>query len=262
MTDLMHYRVMVYEPLVNPGGYCDWIEVSATSEEEARRAAIVEGYRRWPKSEVLDIELCERVGMKAPKIFHVEPGPDGKPEYWEDALHLILINIHEGFIPESQPEWEDLELKYFIDSAKGIMDEVLYCYEARDFYTAQTIHDIYKFWFTSLFKIAWTAVYELYTHDKTQMAALYILEELADLVIKKQHDYGSENILIFGADGLIVRVNDKVSRLYNLSSRKKIAKNESAEDSFRDIMGYCLLMLMLIEDQFTLPMLLDKKETK
>ena len=69
-----------------------------------------------------------------------------------------------------------------------------------------------------------------------------VAESLANLVISKQHDYGQGNILAFGADGILVRVSDKVERLKNL--RGKEAVNEPQTDSWRDLAGYAILALM------------------
>ena len=61
---------------------------------------------------------------------------------------------------------------------------------------------------------------------------------MADLLCRKQHDYGHENISRFGRHGLLVRVHDKIARLNNLISRESSAKNESLCDTYVDIVGY------------------------
>lgn len=75
-----------------------------------------------------------------------------------------------------------------------------------------------------------------------------IADEIADLVVRKQHDYGHSNILNapFGPEsGLLVRLWDKFARLRNLLESGKGAKNESIEDTYKDIIGYCLIALMI-----------------
>ncbi len=79
-----------------------------------------------------------------------------------------------------------------------------------------------------------------------------VAESIANLIVSKQKDYGTGNILAFGADGILVRVSDKVERLKNL--RGKGAMNEPQTDSWRDLAGYSILALMLEKNWFTLPL--------
>jgi len=74
--------------------------------------------------------------------------------------------------------------------------------------------------------------------------------EMATLLASKQHDYGHGNITAFGMKGVLVRLSDKVERLINLKSKK--ARNESAVDTLRDIVGYCVIALMLHDETFNL----------
>ena len=43
-----------------------------------------------------------------------------------------------------------------------------------------------------------------------------MLEEIADMLVEKHHDYGEENLASFGELGILVRSSDKVARLKNL----------------------------------------------
>lgn len=92
-------------------------------------------------------------------------------------------------------------------------------------------------------------------------AAHEIAREVANIVIRKQWDYGQENILgaPFGPEtGIVVRLWDKISRLKNLLESENEPNNESIEDTYIDIIGYALLALMVQRDQFTLPLKLEK----
>lgn len=77
-----------------------------------------------------------------------------------------------------------------------------------------------------------------------------VANELAELVIKKQYDYGHENILAFGELGILVRANDKVARLKNLTNKK--GKTEPRLDAWFDLGGYAILALMLDRGWFQL----------
>ena len=75
---------------------------------------------------------------------------------------------------------------------------------------------------------------------------------MADLLCRKQYDYGHENIARFGFQGLLVRVHDKVARLENLISSDKSPENESIKDNLLDVIGYCCIGMMLEEGTFLL----------
>lgn len=82
-----------------------------------------------------------------------------------------------------------------------------------------------------------------------------VLCELADLMIRKQADYGHQNITEFGELGVLVRANDKIARLRNLLWHNQgEPKNESIEDTWRDLANYAIIALMLRRGTFTLPL--------
>lgn len=84
--------------------------------------------------------------------------------------------------------------------------------------------------------------------------------ELASLVVflaGKQRDYGPQNILKFGPAGLKVRLWDKIARIENLRPLGGDAVNESLNDSYVDLMGYCVIMDMLASDTFLYPLFAD-----
>jgi hypothetical protein len=55
---------------------------------------------------------------------------------------------------------------------------------------------------------------------------------------KKQHDYGPRNISDFGEVGVLVRANDKIARLKNLTTKKKAPANEPIDDAWGDLSVY------------------------
>ena len=64
---------------------------------------------------------------------------------------------------------------------------------------------------------------------------------------KKRHDYGTENINMLGLKGVFVRIWDKTWRLKHLIWENKSPENESLEDTFLDIMNYCIIALSLLK---------------
>ena len=88
-----------------------------------------------------------------------------------------------------------------------------------------------------------------------------VIKELADVLVKKQNDYGHDNISRFGRLGLLVRVHDKIARLENLARRGTSPKNESVRDNYMDVINYCAIGMMVEMDWFLLELLTVAEET-
>jgi hypothetical protein len=73
--------------------------------------------------------------------------------------------------------------------------------------------------------------------------------------LRKQHDYGHENIARFGRLGLLVRVHDKIARLENLLGTGSSPNHESIEDNVVDVIGYSIVAAMWEEGTFLLALL-------
>ncbi len=78
-----------------------------------------------------------------------------------------------------------------------------------------------------------------------------IAKEAMKLAIRKNADYSGDkidNISLTGVNGISVRLLDKVSRAYNLSSGKDpMIKDESLRDTFIDIVNYAVFAVMMID---------------
>ena len=76
-----------------------------------------------------------------------------------------------------------------------------------------------------------------------------IMDEVGNLLISKQLDYGPGNINnAFGGpiNGLLVRIGDKFERLKNLFKKDKaVPQHESIEDSFKDLANYAVIGIMI-----------------
>lgn len=82
----------------------------------------------------------------------------------------------------------------------------------------------------------------------------FTIDEVVDTLTRKQRDYGPLNILKFGTHGLVVRTWDKIARIQNLATRDNVALNEPLRDSWLDLICYCVIGLMLVSEQFELPL--------
>lgn len=84
----------------------------------------------------------------------------------------------------------------------------------------------------------------------------YFKPDLIDTLIRKQKDYGPTNISKFGITGLAIRMYDKIGRLTNLTStgNKPMVENEPLLDTALDLVGYCSIAIMWLDNTFLLPM--------
>jgi hypothetical protein len=76
----------------------------------------------------------------------------------------------------------------------------------------------------------------------------YQCDELKSLLLKKNKDYDnsfSRQYADYGILSGLIRLDDKMNRLKNLIKKENKAEvNESIEDTVRDLMGYCCLILV------------------
>jgi len=73
-----------------------------------------------------------------------------------------------------------------------------------------------------------------------------VCDEVKDLLIRKNHDYGdsfSKQYEKYGLLSGVIRMDDKMARIENLlKSDSKV--DESIEDSLKDLAGYAILTLV------------------
>ncbi len=100
---------------------------------------------------------------------------------------------------------------------------------------------------------------------------------ITDILIRKQKDYGTKNIMMFGLSGIIVRMYDKIARLNNLiqksggnlfdAEQANAVHGESIIDTLIDIIGYSTIGLMITEpddthgNKFLTPLTPDQQTT-
>ena len=89
-----------------------------------------------------------------------------------------------------------------------------------------------------------------------------IQKEQYETFCKKQFDYGQHNITL-GMDmgdpdsrhlsitAIIIRINDKVQRLFNLVLKRKTqAQKEPVEDAFKDLSVYCIIAQIVSNEKW------------
>ena len=91
------------------------------------------------------------------------------------------------------------------------------------------------------------------TLEEFENNVVVIANELSDLLVSKQVDYGPGNINnAFGGpmNGLQVRMHDKIARINNLLSKDITPENESLRDSFIDLLNYSAIALMVLDNKW------------
>ncbi len=115
-------------------------------------------------------------------------------------------------------------------------------------------HDFESYYDSGLYSTLAACAWAQVRKDNPQWNA----EDQVMLLASKQHDYGNDNILKFGQQGILVRLWDKIARYNNLRNRGGDAVNESITDTLIDIIGYVVLLYMVQDGTFTSPLKADK----
>lgn len=83
----------------------------------------------------------------------------------------------------------------------------------------------------------------------TKEKLMNIAEDIVDVVIKKNHDYG-DAWQRYGIFTPLIRINDKILRVKTLSSGEKaLIADESILDTLKDIVAYGLLAILKLTDK-------------
>ena len=162
---------------------------------------------------------------------------------WEEgAQHaLSLIFAASNIMGEPTMEWLRISLDKFIDSNMSKK------------YKRQTLPGMTD---EDITAITWANIGAMASKIAAAREENFLLEEVHETVVKKQRDYGPENIRRFGRGGLLIRMHDKVARLENLLNIDGGGKpnNESIRDNLMDVVGYACVAIMWETETFLLPL--------
>lgn len=79
-----------------------------------------------------------------------------------------------------------------------------------------------------------------------------ITTDLSDTLIAKNHDYGNsfgDLVKEYGNIAMLIPLKNKMHRLDTLIKSDNQVKDESIEDTLRDLAGYAILSLIELEQQ-------------
>lgn len=79
-----------------------------------------------------------------------------------------------------------------------------------------------------------------------------VVNNVEKLLLKKNNDYGSKNLLTFGNLGILVRMSDKLERLKNYVLGGAELTTDTLEDTLQDIAGYAVMWLVLEKQGYNL----------
>jgi len=75
--------------------------------------------------------------------------------------------------------------------------------------------------------------------------------KLVDLFVRKNTDYGNDQIVEFGEFGILVRSTDKLNRLKNLVGKdERLVSDETLDDTWEDLAIYAFIALLLRKGYF------------
>jgi len=77
-----------------------------------------------------------------------------------------------------------------------------------------------------------------------------LLKNIKEMLVKKHHDYGADNLKKHGLIGINVRLDDKMARLNNFFENTNVFKvdTETAKDTYRDVAGYAIQAILLLDN--------------
>lgn len=156
--------------------------------------------------------------------------------YWDDAAQEAVINIFDLAQPGRRAEMADRLLRLRLDF-DAFVDEKFF--ESDDGDDPVAIN-----------RWAMLGAHAIEISDARRKPLT--VGQVTSTLVRKQRDYGHENIRRFGRQGLLVRCHDKVARLENLLRSDAKPSNESIEDTLLDIVGYSAIGIMWERDLFLL----------
>lgn len=74
-----------------------------------------------------------------------------------------------------------------------------------------------------------------------------VCDELNEIFVRKNTDYGdsfSEQFKEYGMTSAVIRLDDKVRRLKQLTKQDAQVKDESIEDTAKDLANYAIMLVM------------------
>jgi hypothetical protein len=87
-------------------------------------------------------------------------------------------------------------------------------------------------------------------HWVGQLTGNEILDTI-DMLLQKNHIYGSKQLYAFGSLGILIRSYDKVQRIKNIDggASNQLLAEEGRKDSVKDLFGYAILAVLVLRKE-------------
>jgi hypothetical protein len=178
----------------------------------------------------------------------------------DDVCYTCRMKIYDITTEENPIYWDDASFKEAKAICDLVNDDDAFLSQIREHFDLMV-----ERWFSDIRALATPNNTDAIIADWQELARLTLqwgfnsfylvtLNTLSNTLVKKQRDYGHENIARFGRQGLLIRTHDKVARLENLAKTARHAQNESLEDTVLDIAGYSTIGVMWERGTFLLPL--------
>ena len=160
---------------------------------------------------------------------------------WQNAAEVAVSEIYDMAIPSNTAEVGSLIkfMRHRFDAALSSIDNYNYVTEKSLMMDGQVL---------------WSFVGRHALNILTITGWRPDRDEMVATLIRKQKDYGPENIARFGNIGLLIRMHDKIARLENIYQKcdgefnkavnVNAVSNETIIDTLIDIIGYSAIALM------------------
>ena len=109
---------------------------------------------------------------------------------------------------------------------------------------------------TEVYRLFYSVVSVLSWYSNTVRHVPFCLDDVLDLLIAKNHDYGNSALMVPSllptltpSEAILVRLSDKRARLNNLVNGAPDTVGESIDDTLKDIIGYLVLYWIAIQKE-------------
>lgn len=99
-------------------------------------------------------------------------------------------------------------------------------------------------------KINWKLANNIPLSSPIGVPVANVMDRVESTFLRKHEDYGPDNIARspFGPmTGIMVRLHDKMARATHLTKDRTNPNYESLQDTFLDMMGYCLAAILVLD---------------
>jgi hypothetical protein len=161
-----------------------------------------------------------------------------------------IIRMMEGKVKMSDATWADASWRHLRSADRSATANNEFLPEMFDVHFRNMGACVQCLDTNKLVDICWSAGME--AARGLAVMGMWDIEQMQDILVSKQHDYGHGNINAFGIIGVAVRLSDKIARYNNLIGKPNMVAGETIVDTLMDMVGYAVIAKMLDDGTFQL----------